>query len=192
MTSVLNRIALPNWRLVLAAFFSMMILHILATFATPDMSGRSAVERLAAKLPLNQMVVLPPIAPRAQPAPFMGPEFRLAMCRFDTLTSPVALSAGLPAPGWSLSLYDADGGTIFTAAADPGRRSDVSLLLVPDDERFMGLTPEARGEQTVETGVLRVPAQRGIAVLRAPDSGVAYAVRHEEELRRATCRAQPG
>ncbi|MDX2308481.1 MAG: hypothetical protein NW216_09605 [Hyphomicrobium sp.] len=182
------RIAIPSGRLVLAAVFSIAILHILLTFAAPAMTAWTPYGRLAAKLPLNRMTLLPPIGPRAQPLPFVGSDFRLAMCRFDTEEGPVALNATLPAQGWTISIYDADGATIYSAIADPGRRVDVALLIVPDDERFAGLTPEARGDSAVDSGVLRVAATSGIAILRAPDSGLAYRARNEDELKRATCR----
>ena len=192
MSAVLKWLLSPNWRFILAAMFSIVILHILATLAAPSMTISTPYTRIAASLPANEMTLLKPVGPKAQPAPFTGSEFRMAMCRYDTEEGPVALTASLPAPGWSLSLYDPDGSTIYAAVAEPGRRVDVALLLTPDDDRFSGLSPEARGESSLDSNILRVPASEGIAVLRAPDSGVAYHARHEDELRRARCHPQKG
>ncbi len=181
------RIGAFNWRLAATAFFAIIILHILATFAAPQLVRSTAYSRLASSLPLNQMVVLPPITPDTQPLALMAPDARYAACRFDTSRGPVQLTASLPSPGWTLALYLKDGANFYTAVAESGRRVDVSLLLVSGGEQFPGLSPEARGERSREDATLKVPAKNGIAVLRGPEAGAAYRSRVDNELRRASC-----
>lgn len=184
---IIDRIRNINWRLVAAALCAVGILHILATLATPDLANSHAFEALAQDLPMNTMQVLPPVAPGAQRIPFMGPDARYAICRFDTADGQVSLTARLPGPGWMIALYSTDGDNFFASVAQPGRRTDVQLLLVPSDDRFKGLAAETKSETEDEPATLTVAAQAGIAVLRAPDQGQAYAARNLAELKRARC-----
>ena len=60
-----------------------VILHISYVLAAPHLSGGTAWRQLGSQLPVNQMKVLAPIRPGAQPLPFMAPDVRYAMCRYD-------------------------------------------------------------------------------------------------------------
>jgi hypothetical protein len=62
---------------------------------------------------------------------------------------------------------------------------------VPDDDRFLGLSPEAQGRRSIRQRQLQVMARTGIAVLRAPDSGYAYRAMTEADMKRASCRPLP-
>lgn len=185
-----NWLRVANWSKAGAALFAIGILHILTTFASPQLATATAYDRLADVLPLNRMQVLPPITPDMQPLPFMVADARYAMCRFDSTDKPITLTASLPSPGWTLTLYSNDGESIYSAIAQPGRRIEISLQLVPTEERFIGVTPAANNDMPQETSTLTVTAARGIAVLRAPDVGLSYRQRNEAELRRATCNVQ--
>jgi uncharacterized membrane protein len=183
--AVLPRI---NLRLVAAAFCAVAILHIIATLVAPELAPSRAYELVSRDLPLNTMQVLPTVTPSSQRLPFMAPDARYAMCRFDTKNGSVALTATLPGPGWILALYSTAGDNFFTSIAQPGRRTDVSLLLVPSDDRFHGLTPAAAGTASgQEPSMLTVPAQSGVAIVRAPEQGQAYRARNLAELKRARC-----
>lgn len=188
MKQYLLRLKNVDLRLLLAALFAMAILHVATTFAAPSMATGSAWDRLSPALRPNTMVVLPPVTPDTQPLPYMSADARVAMCLFDTRQGQVVLTATLPAPGWTLTLYDTKGGAVYAAAGRPDRATPISLLLVPDDDRFMGLSPEAQGLRSPRQTQLRVQARRGIAVLRAPDAGFAYRARTEAELATASCR----
>ena len=177
-----------NLRLAAAAFCAVAILHIAATLAAPELAPSHAYEMISKELPLNSMQILPPVAPATQRLPFMAPDARYALCRFDTKDGAVSLTATLPGPGWVVALYSTAGDNFFTSVAQPGRRTDISLLLVPSDERFRGLTPEASGAvASPQDPVLTVPAQTGIAIVRAPEQGQAYRARNLAELKRARC-----
>jgi uncharacterized membrane protein len=164
------------------------ILHICATLAAPSFAGRSAVQRIADGLPVNTMRLLAPVSPTSQPLPFLAPDAHFAMCRFETSGGQVLLKAVLPEPGWVLSVYAQDGTSLFSATPEPGRRVELLLQFVPSDERFMGLTLEARGSmQEQSQPPVTIAAQNGLAVVRAPDKGFAYVASTMAELAKSTC-----
>lgn len=184
---VLRTLLHPNLRIVALALCAMGILHVCVTLAAPRLAPSPAYKRLAANLALHSMQILPPVAPASQPLPFMSSDARYAVCRFDTTKGPVGVRATLPGPGWVLALYSPAGDNFYVAVAQPGRRTDVSLTLVPSDERFTGLTPQAQGKPAVENSTLTVGAEQGIVLVRAPDQGAAYQARNLAELKRAVC-----
>ena len=154
-----------NWRIVLAAVCAIFALHLLAVFTEPF------------------------AAAEAQVLPFLSPDARYAMCRFSTANGPVAVKAALLGPGWVLTVYSETGESLNTSLAAPSRpRTDVSLKLMPSDDRFMGLTPQARGIRTRATSALPVGARSGLVVVRAPDRGQAYRELHDAALLQASCR----
>lgn len=186
--NLVSRSRFPSlWHLA-TAVVAAGILHIGATFAHSYLAGASAYHRLAPQLPLNSIKVLPAVTPAAQPLAFVGAEARYAMCRIETSGGPVSVAARLPEPGWSLTITSPEGETLYAASGQADRAVDIVLKLVPSDERFMGLTPEARG-LAQETAPLVVAASRALAVLRAPDKGLAYRRLIEAELGRARCGA---
>ena len=178
-----------SWRIAAIAVISLSILHILATLAAPSLTTTTAYARLK-QLQANTMHVLPPLAPDTQPLPFLGADARYALCRFEAARTPVALKVSLPGKGWTLALYSNEGDNFYVAAGADGRRTDLSLLLVTSDERFTGVSPEARGQTGERQTTLPITTSQGIAVLRAPDRGIAYRSRDEAELKRAVCAPQ--
>lgn len=181
-----------NWRFLGAAFCAAAILHIALTLAAPEIAAAPPYSRLREILPSNKMIVLPPITADTQPLPFMAPDARYAMCRFDSTKGPVAISANLPGPGWTLSLHSKEGENFYSAVAQPGRTTTVSLVLIPTDERFTGLTPEAKGRVSTAETSLTLVAPNGIAILRAPDTGQSFRAVNEAELARARCEERKG
>jgi len=190
VSDILKRIPRVQVRVVVLALLATAVLHILATLAAPRLAPSPAFGRLADLLPVNAMQVLPPIAPGAQPLPFMGPDSRYAMCRFDSTKGPVQITASLPGAGWSLSVFSDKGDSVYTSVAQAGRRTEISLVLSTTDDKFAGLTPQARGQSVKEDRSLALTAKRGVAILRAPDQGLAYRAVNEAELRRSVCRVQ--
>ncbi len=179
-----------NLRLALAAVCAMGILHICATLAAPMLMVRSAYDRLTPLLPPNEVVVFPPVTPESQPIPLMTPDVRYAMCRYDTTHAPVSVSASLPGRGWSLALHTPEGDNIYAATGVDVRSTYLRIRIMPANDRFMGLTPEALGISDTSEKPQSLRSARGIVVLRAPDKGRAYQPSTEAALRRLRCSAE--
>ncbi len=176
-----------NWRMTAATMAAMGILHICATLAAPHMVTSTAYSRLAPLIPINELVVLPKLSPGAQPMPFLTPDVRYAMCRYDTNKGGVKIVANLPGRGWSLALHSPEGDNIYTALGQDDRSTLINLHLVPTGNRFSGLSSEALGIAARETQVQVVSTRRGIAVIRAPERGDAYEQMLAIELGKSTC-----
>src|SRR5690606_20344600 len=144
MTSVFRwltkKFRLPNLRIVLAALCAMGILHILTTLTVPLFSVTTAFARLEPLLPVNEMKILPPVTPDAQPLPFLTPDVRYAMCRYDSTGGPVRVTAVLPGRGWSLALHTPSGENVYAATGRDDRSTTLHLRIVPAEERFFGLS----------------------------------------------------
>ncbi|MDH4981288.1 hypothetical protein [Hyphomicrobium sp. D-2] len=187
-----NAIRNANWLFILAVPVAAGILHICATMAAPYLTAASAYNRLAPGLPVNSMQVLSVAAPGSEPLPFMSPDARYAMCSFDARGGPIDVSATLPADqGWSLSVVTPAGDNIYAAASVPSRPTPITLVLVPSEDAFLGVTPEARGIARNIQPPTPLSASRGIVVMRAPDKGFAYTPHVETLLRDAKCVARP-
>jgi uncharacterized membrane protein len=181
-----------NWQLIIAAPIAAGILHICATLAAPYLTAASAFTRLAPALPVNKMQVLHDITPGTEPLPFLSPHARYAMCRFDASNGPVSVAATLPPdPGWMLAVITPQGDNIYAAASVPGRETPITLVLVPSENHFLGVTPEARGIARDVQPPVAIAATHGIVVVRGPDKGLAYRGEVERNLLQAACSGRP-
>jgi len=178
-------------RLIVVAVLTAAILHIVATMLAPRLAASTPIARLAGVSVLHKFVVLKPVSPQDQPLPFMAPDVRYALCRYDTGKGPVSVTARLPGRGWSLSLYTTEGDNFYSAVGQDGQSDVIALQLTPIADRFLGLTPEARGKTSEATSQLSIATGKGMAVLRGPDRGVAYRAETEAMLMSATCVPHP-
>lgn len=176
-----------NWRLVASAVVAVGILHICATLAAPHMISTTAYSRLKPLLPVNELLILPEMTPESQPIPFMTPDVRYAMCRYDTGGGGVKIRAVLPGRGWSLALHAPEGDNIYTALGREDRATVINLHLVPTGSRFSGLTPESMGVAGSQRQIQVIAARKGIAIIRAPDRGASYARDTQINLLKTTC-----
>jgi uncharacterized membrane protein len=185
-----DRLGQANWQLILAAPVAAGVLHICATLAAPYLTADSAYSRLAPALPVNKMRVLPEVAPGSEPLPFLSADARYALCRFDTSAGPVTVTVTLPPdPGWMLAVMSPQGDNIYVSASTPGRTTPITLALVPSEDHFLGVTPEARGIARDADPPVSLAAQHGIIVVRAPDRGISYRRYTEVGLNAARCSA---
>jgi uncharacterized membrane protein len=180
-----------RWEVALAALVCGGIVHIAATFLVPHLAKGSAVLQLASDLPINTMRVLPATGAGRQPLPFLTPDMRYAVCKYDISSGPVAVTAVLPDPGWSLGLYTPGGDNFYAVPAQSARRTDVSITLVQPTETGSSFLNFNLGRPArVNASEIAVPQQQGLVVVRAPQRGGAYAPEVEAQLTRATCSAQ--
>ncbi|MEQ1651275.1 MAG: hypothetical protein ABL897_02175 [Hyphomicrobium sp.] len=180
-----------QWRYLLLLPVAAGIVHLVATFLAMSDTRAAAYERLSSVLPINAMKILPAVKPGQQPLPFLGADAHYAMCRFSSKQGPVDVKALLPDRGWSLGVYNRDGSTAYFASGATGKPISVALTLLPGDDRFLGLSPQALGKPPTTVAQLTISAKAGLIVVRAPDRGAAYRADDEAILAKASCAAQP-
>ena len=166
------------------------IVHLVTTFLAMSDTRGSAYQRLSGVLPSNAMKLLPAVAAGQQPLPFLGADARYAMCRFSSRQGPVTVKAVLPDRGWTLGVYNPDGSTAYFAAGATGHPATVALSLIPGDDRFLGLSPQALGKPPTANPQVSVTARDGLIVVRAPDRGASYRQIDDDQLAKASCSGQ--
>jgi len=175
-----------DWRAVVGALLLGGILHIAATLAVTALGSGNAFQRMRETLPVNRMVILPPVVPGKEPLPFMVPDALYAMCRYDVSEDPVAVSAALAAAGWTLSLHTPQGDNFYVMPAQQLRRGEVTLTVVPGVERLSEFATTPRRVSATESQIPS-PSTEGLVVVRAPLKGLAWRAEAEAILRRASC-----
>lgn len=176
-----------NLRLLAILVLAAGAIHIVTSLRAMNDTSHAAYSVLAPQLPANMMMVMPPVRPGQQLLPFMSADARYAFCRFDTRAGPVSVNAELPDHGWTVGIFHRDGSSAYFAAAPSGRVATIALTIVPADDRFLGLTPEARGKINAGQAPLTVTAKDGLIVVRAPDKGLAYRNESEAALAKVSC-----
>lgn len=176
-----------RWPMVAGALVAAGIVHICTVFAMPLYYNNDAVARLSRTLPLHAFVILPQARPRAQVLPFQQPDSRYAICSFDLRDGPLAVRAELTEPGWTLSGYSPGGASFYVMPATEARKIDLSLLVQPPGDRFIGPASDARSLD-VDTAQVVSPARTGLIVIQAPIKGRTYMSEVEQALSKASCR----
>jgi uncharacterized membrane protein len=176
-----------SWYTLLLAVVVGGLIHIAATMILPRFAKASAFQQLADALPVNRMRILPPIDVTTQPLPYIGPDVRLAVCRYDVSDGPVAVKVLLPDSGWMLALYTEAGDNFYVLPAQEGRAVNLTLTLIPRGERSFSLL--SFGGRVTQTSIsqVEVPRTKGFAVIRAPMRGRAFAGEIESTLKRSGC-----
>ena len=181
------------WGVVGAVFGA--ILHVTYVLAAPHLATGTAWRQLSPQLPINEMKMLPAVKPGAQPLPFMAPDVRYAMCRFDLDAGALEIKSRLLDPTWSISLFTPRGENFSTFTTLDLMKPEVELVVAPNAERtllesvqtFLTRTErETRGQRDPGI-VITAPAREGLAVIRAPIMGVAFQKEVEAALAAATC-----
>jgi len=175
-----------DWRTVAGAVLLGGILHIAATLAVTAVGPGNAFQRMRDTLPVNRMVILPPIVPGKEPLPFMVPDALYAMCRYDLSSNPVNVSAALADSGWTVSLHTPQGDNFYVVPAQQLRRPELSFMLVPGGERISEFAPTPRRANNPDNQIAS-PSLEGLVVVRAPLRGMAWRAEAEAALRRASC-----
>jgi uncharacterized membrane protein len=175
----------PRLHTLLLAVIAAGIVHISMTLAWPYWTSSTPVRRIMATLPPDVMQLLPVPTPKTQIYAFQGPDVRYAACRFNVSEAAYAVRATLPDAGWSLSVHNATGDSVYMVTGQEQKRTDVAVLVLPPGDRFIGVLPESR----LAAGFAQVPVTgaEGIVLIRAPDRGVAYQAEMNAELSKATC-----
>lgn len=174
------------------------ILHIVLVVAAPFTARNTAWQRLGSTLTSNAMRLLPPATPGNQMLPYMAPDVRYAVCRFDLSNGPVLVRSRFLDAAWSLALYTPLGDNFFAMTSADLQKPEIELLLSPPQERgLLELTQDLfarspRASRDVRDVALSVtaPGTEGLAVLRAPSMGTAFDQETETALSKAVCLPQ--
>ena len=138
----------------------------------------------------NVVRVLPPADAGNQPLPYLGPDVRLAVCRYDVSDGPVSVTVALPDKGWTLGLYSTLGDNFYVMPAQQLRRSEVTFVIVPGGEKVLDFGASTRRPTGDETQV-DSPTAEGLVLVRAPLRGLSWRGETEAKLRRASCAPVP-
>lgn len=174
------------------------ILHVSYVLAAPHFASGTAWRQLSPSLPVNQMKVLPAVHPGAQPLPFMAPDVRYAMCRFDLGAGSLEIRTRLLDPTWSVAIFTAQGENFSTFTTVDVMKPELEMTLSPSAEQsllqsvqmFLTRTEkQTRGPR--EPGIsVAAPSREGLVVIRAPIMGLAFQGEIEAALAQASCKIQ--
>lgn len=176
-----------SWYTAILALVAGAVIHIAATLVLPQFAKASAFQRLSQSLPVNRMRLLPAADAGNQPLPYLGPDMRLAICRYDVGDGPVSVTIALPDKGWALGLYSRQGDNFYVLPAQENRSADITLTLIPPGERSFSLLTLGGRTAVLSISQIEVPETEGFIVIRAPLRGRAFAGEIEQTLKRAQC-----
>lgn len=180
------RILGANWRLLLSATIAALIIHLWTTLAAVSNSDSPAYTSLVKDLPFNQISYMQPVTPESQQLPFMMPDIRYAVCRFDVAKQDVRLKAELPGPGWSLSLHSPNGENFLYVPGTEDRKINIDFTL-----RAPGSVFEAKDIRQLSASqqapALDLKYTKGVAIYRAPVGALALRRETDERLNSLKC-----
>ena len=154
----------------------------------PHISEHKAWDRIGDNYQLNSMTVLPPITPDAQPLPFMAPDIRYAICKYNVKDRTLKVHASLLNEMWSVAIFNRRGDNIYTLSGNDLRSRDVDMKisLEANDVLRLGFRSKAFLEQGIP---VKVREAEGLVMIRAPLISDAYAEQAITELGRARCKS---
>ena len=179
------QLKIPFYYVILSLVLAGLI-HLSAVFALPFVAPKNAWARLATLGPTNTMILLPPAGQGEQPMPFMAPDIRYAVCRFDLRSGAVRVRAGVPNDLWLIALYTPRGDNFYTVAGADMRNSRIDLVLAREDQTVAEAGVDAP-EGADDVVVVNAPVEEGIVLIRAPLAGRSRAAEIEEALRASHC-----
>lgn len=182
------RVRLPGLYIALAVVLAGLI-HVVAVLTLPVLAPRDAHARLAALGPTNTIIQLPPLKPGQQVMPNMAPDVRYAMCLFDLSEGPVHLRANIPDELWLIAFYTPIGENFYTVVGADMKRGNVDLVVTTGDQSVADATGDSP-EALENLLVVNSPANKGIALIRAPLAGPSRSFEAQRALEAAYCGQQ--
>lgn len=171
------------------------ILHISAVLLAPLFTSATAWTRLRAVTQVNTAAVLPAAEPARQPIPFMAPDVRYAVCRFDLSSgAPLTVRGKLLDASWSIGLYTTGGDNFYAMTAADLQRGEFDIVINPPPERSLLqilqlLLSRPRDVRDAKDGTTLViaPEREGLAIVRAPLMGRSFQREAEQALGLTSC-----
>lgn len=185
LTQMLRRLRV-RWHWLAAACLAGLLLHFATVFTVTYAVPRSDLAALAGLGPLNALMVLPPVTPESQPLPYMMPDTRYAICRYDIAKSPLVLRATFGDDDWSIALYDPNGDNVYVVTGADLDRREIELLLTSKQDGLA--SPLSTSKDAAATSVtVGLASRTGVAIISAPMAGAAFASSVERLLLQASC-----
>ena len=185
-----RRLPRLSLHILLVALLTGGIVHITSTLAIPYMGTVTAFDRVSAGQPLNAMRVLAPATPGSELLAYNDPAHQLAVCAYDLQDGLLTVTATLPDPGWSLSIYTPHGDNFYAVAGAGLRQPEVTLVLEPSRATLLNLFGIGTAPN-FDASRIQAPESRGIVIVRAPRHGQAFDERTAALLARARCASGP-
>lgn len=161
------------------------IVHVASVLTTPRTATDTAMQRIAAVAPINDILVLAPATPKSQLFPYMAPDVHYALCRYDISKDPVSVRTPLLDATWSIALYDELGQNFYTITGADLQRREAELILAPSEDGALALPFGSDAPTTAIT--VSVPERTGLLVIRAPDGGPGRQREIEQALGQVRC-----
>lgn len=180
------RVFRVSWFMVTIAILLAGIVHIATVFSMPHIVSRKAWDRLNAIGPVNKLTVLPAASPVHQSLPFMAPNIRYAICRYDLSDGPVRLKTAIFDDLSMIAFYTPSGANFYTISGADIKRNSIEVFI--SDKSAPVLAEEPENVDDVDNSVVvTVPHVRGVVVIRAPLASPSRGVRAEQMLSEAFC-----
>lgn len=174
------------WIAIPAALLLAGVIHVAAVLGMPHLAPRNAWERLEKIADTNEIAVLPPATPEQQSLPLMAPDVRYAVCLFDISEGPVRLTTPILEDYWLIAFYTADGENFYTISGAELKRDKIEFVVSTKKEALFEVGASIL-DDIDDLIVVASPERKGIAMIRAPLAGPAYAARTDEAMQQITC-----
>lgn len=155
-----------KWILSLLAILSVaIIVHILVVLTIPENATHRAYEAVADYGPDRQFNPLPEVKAGSEPLPALDPAMQHATCRFQLADGPVLFHASIPAPFWSIGVFNETGEAIYSLNNRTVGSDVLSMLLISPEQ--LSILRENPPDDLADLIVIEQPIEEGFALLRA-------------------------
>lgn len=150
---------------VLATLCLAGIVHVLVILTIPQNVSHSAYGNAARFGADEQFNLLPDVIAGAEPLPALDPAMKHALCRYSLDEGPLLFKADIPAPFWSMGLFNAAGVTIYSLNNRTAGAEMLSMLVLTPEQ--LSILRENPPENLDDFIVIETKYTHGFALLRA-------------------------
>lgn len=149
----------------LAVLCLAVIIHIIVVLTIPTNVQHSAYDDALTYGPDRQFHLLPDIKPGEEALPGLDPAMKHAICRFQLVNGAVYFDADIPAPFWSIGIFNQAGEAVYSLNNRTAGADRLSMLLITPEQ--LSILRENPPENLEDLIVIEVDEISGIALLRA-------------------------
>lgn len=171
---------------VLATLCLAAIIHILVVLSIPQNVRHGAYDNLGDHGPDRRFNLLPDVRPGQEVLPDLDPAMKHASCRFQLTNGPVLFDASIPAPFWSIGLFNAAGEAVYSLNNRTAGAERLSMLVLTTEQ--LSILRENPPENLEDLIVIETETPiAGFALLRAYVPHPTRTEAIDEALKAATC-----